>query len=144
MIYEHYGVQVTNGSFLDFESLHKQTDETHRQFYERLLQHVKQHLAPEGAKVKPIVALTADKMSVTLMNMVALQWLRKTNRSLIDVVKIEYSTELKGDIQLADLVPQIALNIDSLLCRYATAATNKVEVMDMENNAVDNAEVNRT
>ena len=72
VIYEHYGVKVTNGTFMDFESLNKQTDETHRQFYERLLQHVKQHLAPVGAKVKPIVALTADKMSITLMNMVAL------------------------------------------------------------------------
>ena len=57
VIHEHYGVQVDNGSFLDFESMTKPTDETHRQFYERLLQHVKQHLAPEGAKVKPIVAL---------------------------------------------------------------------------------------
>ena len=112
VIYEHYGVQVTNGTFMDFESLNKQTDETHRQFYERLLQHVKQHLAPEGAKVKPIVALTADKMSITLMNMVALQWLRKTNKDLIDVVQIEYSTELKSDVQLADLVPRIALNVD--------------------------------
>ena len=32
VIYEHYGVQVTNGSFLDFESMNKQTNETHRQF----------------------------------------------------------------------------------------------------------------
>ena len=144
VIYEHYGVQVTNGSFLDFESLMKQTDETHRQFYERLLQHVKQHLAPEGAKVKPMVALSANKMSITLMNMVALQWLRKTNKDLIDVVQIEYSTELKGDVQLADLVPRIALNVDSLLTRYMTAATNKVEVTNIENNTVDNAKVNRT
>ena len=73
VIYEHYGVQVTNETFLDFESINKQTDETHRQFYERLLQHVKQHLAPEGAIVKPLIAHTADKMSITLMNMVALQ-----------------------------------------------------------------------
>ena len=144
VIYEHYGVQVSSETFLDFESLNKQTDETHRQFYERLLQHVKQHLAPKDAKVKPIVAVTADEMSVTLMNMVALQWLRKTNRSLIDMVKVEYSTELKGNTQLAALVPRIALNIDSLLCRYTTVATNKVEVIDMENSAVDNAEVNRT
>ena len=71
VIYEHYGVQVSSETFLDFESLNKQTDETHRQFYERLLQHVKQHLAPKDATVKPIVAVTADEMSVTLMNMVA-------------------------------------------------------------------------
>ena len=62
MIYEHYGVQVDNGSFLDFESMTKRTDETHRQFYERLLHHVKQHLA----KAKPGDASTAEKLSVTL------------------------------------------------------------------------------
>merc|ERR1711867_218827 len=50
IIYEHYGVKVTNETFLDFESINKQIDETHRQFYERLLQHVKQHLAPAGAR----------------------------------------------------------------------------------------------
>ena len=53
IIHDHYGVQVTSESLLDFESMHKQTGETHRQFYERLLQHVKQHLAPAGVKVDP-------------------------------------------------------------------------------------------
>ena len=47
VIYEHYGVKVTNETFLDFESINKQIDETHRQFYERLLQHVRQHVAPQ-------------------------------------------------------------------------------------------------
>merc|ERR1712215_364653 len=96
VIYEHYGVQVDNGTFLDFESMTKRTDETHRQFYERLLHYVKQHLA----KAKPEDASTAEKLSGTLTNMVALQWLRKTNKDLIYVVKVEYSTELKSDIQL--------------------------------------------
>ena len=45
MIYDPYGVQVSSESLLDFESMHKQPGETHHQFYERLLQHVAQHLA---------------------------------------------------------------------------------------------------
>merc|ERR1712082_475588 len=144
IIYEHYGVKVTNETFLDFESINKQLDETHRQFYERLLQHVRQHLAPAGATAKPLTAQTADQMSIILMNMVALQWLRKTNKDLIDLVKLEYSTELQGGTQLVALVPKIATNIDSLLTRHATATTNNVKTVIMEDNAVDNAEVNRT
>ena len=144
IIYEHYGVKVTNETFLDFESINKQIDETHRQFYERLLQHVRQHLAPAGATVKPLTAQTTDTMSIALMNMVALQWLRKTNKDLIDLIKLEYSTELQGGTQLVALVPKIATNIDSLLTRHTTATTNNVKTVIMEDNAVDNAEVNRT
>ena len=144
VIHDHYGVQVTSESLLDFESLHKQTGETHRQFYECLLQHVKQHLAPAGVKVEQITTASADKMSVSMMNMVALQWLRKTDPALIKIVRTEYSTELRSNTQLAELVPRISLIIDSLLTRYnQVVATNKVEA-EVENDAVDMANVNKT
>ena len=129
IIWEHYGVQVTSETLLDFESLYKQTGETHRQFYERLLQHCKQQLAPAGVKAEQISNTVADKMSISLMNMTALQWLRKINPDLIEIVKTEYSTELRGNIPLADLVPKIAPNIDALLKRYEKgAATNQISV----------------
>ena len=140
IIYDHYGVQVTSESLLDFESLHKQTGETHRQFFERLLQHVKQHLAPAGVKVEQTTTTSADKMSISMMNMVALQWLRKTDPALIDIVRTEYSTELRSNTQLAELVPRITINIDSLLTRYNRGATsNKVVVVNEITEAVDNA-----
>ena len=115
VIFDHYNVQVTSESLLDFESIHKNAEETHRQFYERLLQHAKQHLAPANAKVENLTNTAADKMTISLMNMIALQWLRKTNPALIGIVRTEYSTELRANTQLAHLVPRIATNIDSLL-----------------------------
>ena len=118
VINDHYNVQVTSETLLDFESLHKQESETHRQFYERLLQHAKQHLAPANVKVENHVNATADRMSISLMNFIALQWLRKVNPSLVNIVRTEYSTELRSNTQLAELVPRIAPNIDSLLQRY--------------------------
>ena len=118
IIYEHYNVKVTSESLLDFESISKLSDETHRQFFERLLQHAKQHLAPKDVKVESIVNSVQDTMTISLMNMVALQWLRKCHPKLIDIVRIEYSTELRQNTQLAALVPRIAPNIDSLLRRY--------------------------
>ena len=145
VIHDHYGVQVTSESLLDFESLQKQTGETHRQFFERLLQHARQHLAPADVKVEQIRNASADKMTISMMNMVALQWLRKTNVALIDIVRTEYSTELRSNTQLAELVPRIALNVDSLLCRYNKGAnTHKVEAIEEDNETVDNVTVNRT
>ena len=52
IIRDHYNVQVTSESLLDFESLQKLPEETHRQFFERLLQPTKQHLAPANSKVE--------------------------------------------------------------------------------------------
>ena len=145
IIYENYGVQVTSESLLDFESQQKKPGETHRQFFERLLQHMHQHLAPAGVKVEQTVNTSADKMSISLMNMCALQWLRKTDQSLIDIVRTEYSTELRDNTQLAELVPRIAINIDSLLRRYNKGTTTTmVTAQDGGHDAVNDASINKT
>ena len=60
IIHDHYNVQVTSETLLDFESLHKLSEETHRQFFERLLQHAKQHLAPANVKVESLTNLVPD------------------------------------------------------------------------------------
>ena len=65
-------------------------------------------------KVEQVRNTVADTMSISLMNMTALQWLRKTHHDLIEIVRTEYSVELRDNVQLAELVPRIALNIDSL------------------------------
>ena len=144
VIFDHYNVQVSSESFLDFESMHKKNEETHRQFFERLLQHAKQHLAPADAKVENITNSVADKMTISLLNMVALQWLRKTNPALIPIIRTEYSTELRTNTQLAHLVPRIAANIESLLLRYEQGnVAGKINVSENELETVD-AAVNKT
>ena len=77
IIYEHYNVQVTPETFLDGEAIRQEPNENYRQFYERLLQHAKLHLAPVDAKVDGLKNQVADKMSISLMNHIAVQWLRK-------------------------------------------------------------------
>ena len=126
IIYEHYNVQVTPETFLDGEAIRQEPNENYRQFYERLLQHAKLHLAPIDAKVDGMKNQVADKMSISLMNHIAVQWLRKINTDLIQIVKTEYSTELRSGEQLASLVPRIAPNIDSLLSRYSSTNVNSV------------------
>ena len=51
IIYQHYNCKISSDSFLDFESLKKESDENYLQFYERLLQHTRLHLAPANAEV---------------------------------------------------------------------------------------------
>ena len=86
-----------------------------------------------------------DVLTISLMNMIALQWLRKTNPALIGIVRTKYSTELRANTQLAHLVPRIATNIDSLLQRYEQGnLTNKINVPENESEMVDAAAVNKT
>ena len=79
------------------------------------------------------------------MNFVALQWLRKVNPALIAIVKTEYSTELRADTQLADLVPRIAPNIESLLKRYDRGSiTAKINIHEDETVDANATAVNKT
>ena len=144
IIYEHYGVTITGETLLDFEDLHKENGETHRQFFERLLQHTRQHLAPANIKVEHIsTGAQAEKMSVSLMNMVAVQWLRKTDPALIKIVRTEYSTELRDNIQLAALVPRIAPNIDQLLTRYNAGANCQKIDAEVDDMTMDELVINK-
>ena len=127
IIYEHYNVQVTQETFLDFESLKKEPSENYRQFYEKLLQHSRLHLAGVGAKSEHITNTSEDTMTISLMNHVALQWLRKIDPKLVNIIRTEYSTELRRGDQLSALVPRIAPNIDSLLARHTGDSVNRVE-----------------
>ena len=145
IISDHYSVHVNSETLLDFESIHKQEEETYRQFYERLLQHVKHHLAPAKVKVEMLVNSTADTMTISLMNFVALQWLRKVDPALINIIKTEYSTDLRANVQLAHLVPRIAPNIDSLLSRYESSNNNtRLVTQQQETGDAIAATVNKT
>ena len=137
IIYEHYNVLITPETLLDFEALKKEPAENHRQFYERLLQHVRLHLAPNGAKAENLINVRADTMSISLMNLVALQWLRKSHPQLIEIVRTEYSTELRRGDQLAALVPRIAPNVESLLARHIAGDISMVK-QDLEEDKQDN------
>ena len=103
-------------------------------------------LAPANVKAENLTnGATADKMTIALMKMVALQWLRKTNPDLLTIMKTEYSTELRSNTQLAELVPRIAPNIDSLIRRYEQgSSSNKVSIQESEPEAVDTAAINKT
>ena len=117
-IYEHYGCVITAESLLDYVNIKQTSGETYRQFYDKLLSHARLHL-PKNVTVDGVAAgPDGEEMSIHLMNFVAMDWLQKINPQLIDIVKTEYSRELRENQQLVQLVPRIAVNIDSMLARH--------------------------
>ena len=118
-IYDHYGICVSSESLLDYASINLNDGETYRQLYDRLLSHTRLHLPKANIELDGIsTGETGEKMTIGMMNLVAIDWLRKINPQLIDIVKVEYSRELREDVQLASLVPRIANNIDAMLNRH--------------------------
>ena len=119
IIYDHYGVNVSSESLLDYVSIKQTTGETYRQFFDRLLSHARLHLPKANITVDGVTSgANGEKMSISLMNFVAMDWLNKINPQLIDIVKTEYSRELRENTQLVELVPRISINIDAMLSRH--------------------------
>ena len=142
IIYQHYNCKISGDTLLDFENLKKESDENYLQYYERLLQHTRLHLAPANAEVGTLINNKMDCLTISLMNMVALNWLRKIDPNLIQIIRTEYSTKLKSGTQLAQLVPTIAPNVDNLLSRYSNSSVSKVtseaqEALEEEQDDVD-------
>ena len=97
--------------------------ESYRQFYDRLVAHSRMHLVGKNVAVDGILSgTTGEKMSISLLNFIALSWLQKINAQLVGIVKVEYSRELREQTPLASLVPRIANNIDAMLRRHDVAA----------------------
>jgi len=135
VIQEHYGLLPTQESFMDLESFNKQASESYRQFHERLLAHVRLHLhRVANVTVDGItVPVEGDKITVSHGDLVTLTWLRKIHPELINIVKTEYSLELRDNKPLFSLVPRISVNIDNLLTKYdKLGSVNLVQQDDKE------------
>ena len=115
---EIYDAQISSSSLLDFAGIKKTSTESHRQFFERLSNYIRQHLARPNIQVDGMSSgQKGDVMTISIMNLIVVSWLDKTDPKLIEIVKHEYATELRGGSQLIQLMPRIASSMDSLLAR---------------------------
>ena len=141
IIFEVYGHEITQDSFLDFADLPKDEGETHRQFFERLNSHIRRHLTPANVAAAGMNSgAEGDTYNITIGNMVVAHWLKLTDARLVKLVRLEYAAELKQGVQLIDLLPRIAKNVDTLLTK-AEANINRVQGSDVEE--VVEAQLNR-
>ena len=118
VICEHYGVAPSQESFLEFISLNKEAGESYRQYFERMLAFARQHLTGAGQDVDGVKSDDGDKLTISHMNLITLLWLKNIHPDLINIVKTEYSLELRQNTPLSKLVPRICVNIDNLLARH--------------------------
>ena len=121
IVFEIYDVELNAASFLDFAQMSKGPTETYRNYWNRLVGFMEQHL-PKGAVTAEGVRCEADgeKLSISLLDSITIHWLLSIDRRLIGIVKTEFATELKTK-RLCQLVKTIATNVDDLLKRYDTA-----------------------
>ena len=132
IIWDHYGVKPTQHSFLDFNNLSKESDERYIDLYDKMIYHSMNHLCSKGTIVadssyKSVELQSNDTLTTSHKNLIALNWLNKIHCKLVDVVKIEYSKDLKSGTPLSALVRNISDNIDSLLMRVNAANTRMIE-----------------
>ena len=146
IIYELYDCETSSVTFLDIATMKKDQGETHRQFYLRIRSHMERHLAPASIKVENTnTGPDGDKMSVSMMDLLAQHWLTRTDSRLVNIVKIEYAAELRKGSRLCELVPQIAKSIDDLLARHghSSVATNRVAMEREEDGVTQSVHVDR-
>ena len=136
IIEEHYGLLPSQETFCDFTGLSRAPNEPYRQFYDRLVAFLTQHLMPhkvagDNTVDGCAVPVGGDQLNVTHLNMVALMWLQRIHPDLLSIVRTEYSKELRDNTALAALVPRISLSIDALLTKYdKVPAVNKMSLKD--------------
>ena len=146
IIYEMYDCDTTSVTFLDISTMKKDVNETHRQFYLRIRSHMERHLASPNIKVENTsTGSKGDTMTVSLMDMVAQHWLMRTDPRLVNIVKVEYATELRKGTRICELVPQISKCVDDLIARHevSSANVNRVQQTNLQQDVTQDIQISR-
>ena len=123
IIYEIYDAEISTTLYLDYATMMKYPEETYRNYHNRLVGFVKQHLptdqvTAEGVSSPP----TGERMTIGLLDSITVHWLLSIDKRLVNIIKTEYASQLKTH-RLCQLVKTIASNIDELLIRYNSKET---------------------
>ena len=123
IVEEHYGLTPSQETFCDFASMLRLPNEPYRQFYDRMVAFISKHLMKRNGRQNVevdgiFVPDNGDDLSVSMLNLVAIQWINKIHPELLTIVRTEYAKDLRDDTPIASLVPRISLSIDALLSKY--------------------------
>ena len=118
IIYEVYDAEISTTHYLDYASMTKLPQETYRNYFNRLVGFVRQHLPDKHIEAEGVSSPNAgEQLTIGLLDSITIHWLLSIDRRLINIVKIEFAADLKVK-RLCQMVKQIAANIDELLQRY--------------------------
>ena len=71
-----YGAQVTPASFLQLNSFKREAEENHKQFFERMVDHCRQHLVKDEIKIEGR-ATASDQLTCLSLNLITIMWMNK-------------------------------------------------------------------
>ena len=118
IIYEIYDAEVDTTNYLDYATMVKQPEETYRNFFNRLVGFVRQHLPRKKIEAEGISSPSSgETLSIGLLDSIAIHWLLSIDKRLVGIIKTEFAAELKQK-RLCQMIKTIASNIDELLVRY--------------------------
>ena len=127
MVYRAYNHQLDGVSLLKVHEMKRQPEENHYIFFERLQDYFYQHLVGPNINAGGYTSGPGgDQMSISQANIIAMMWLDKIDRRLVQFVQVEYGTELRGGTQLVDLIPRMASDMPSLLSKLDDAGINRL------------------
>ena len=119
IIYELYDAEISTSHYLDYATMAKFPEETYRNFHNRLVGFVRQHLPTETVTADGISSpATGESLTIGLLDAITVHWLMAIDKRLISIIKTEFAAQLKTH-RLCQLVKTIATNIDDLLTRYS-------------------------
>ena len=96
----------------------RETGETYRNYFNRLVGFTRQHLPQRQITVEGVTVPAAGKtLTVALLDSIAVHWLLNINRRLVNIIKIEFAAEPKTK-RLSEMIKTITSNFDELLARY--------------------------
>lgn len=129
IIWDHYGVKPSPSSFMDYDLIKYDKEERYIDLYDKMIYHAINHLCPSGTQGSSTSGGTLaqnDRLTLSHRNLIAMDWLRRINPSLVSIVKLEYSKDLKAGLPLESLVRDISENIDAMLHRSNSPQTRMV------------------
>ena len=112
----HYGIRVTGGRILDLAQLSLKPNESYECLWERLSNFVEDNLLKRSSGIKHLnTRVTVDEdISISLLNVTVVLWLRAINPDLPMMVKQRFATQLR-DNTLYSLREDISESLQAIL-----------------------------
>ena len=118
ILFEIYDLELNTSNYMDYATMTRDTDETYRGYFNRLVGFVRQHLPRNAVHAEGVSSPnTGEELTIALLDSIAIHWLLNIDKKLVGIVKTEFAAELKTK-RLCQMVKTIAQNIDELLLRY--------------------------
>ena len=117
IVEEHSGLIPLQETFCDFMGIARLPTEPYRQCFDRMVAFLRKHLMSSTCKVVDVDGTTVsergDVLTVSLFNLLALEWIMKIHPDMLTIIRTEFSKELRDNVSLSSLLLRISLSIDS-------------------------------